>query len=413
MESKMLAALDGRGVILDAPETVEIGPDLLPERIAPGSRICPGCRLSGAETSVGPDSVIGEEGPVTLQDCQLGHGVRLKGGFFKGATFLDGAEVGLGAHVRPGCLLEEQASAAHTVGIKQTILMPYVVLGSLINFCDCLMAGGTSRDNHSEVGSGYVHFNFTPHQDKATPSLMGDVPHGVLLDQVPVFLGGQGGLVGPVRIAYGTILAAGMLCRRDMLRPGRLVFGQSRHGTRSIPYETGHYGQIGRILRNNMIYIGNLRALDAWYRCVRAPFMASDPWRAAGHEGALQRLREGMTERIKRLKQLADKMQRSLELARTRHGGTLPDSPYGLQRRLREQRDALADALVQETEDTSAPPGTLLRAVEQADTEDYLEFVHALPEETKLATADWLQSIVNTTVQSGRGAIGMSDTAGA
>ena len=66
------------------------------------------------------------------------------------------------------------------------------------------MAGGTSRKNHSEIGSSYIHFNFTPHQDKATPSLVGDVPRGVMLDRAPIFLGGQGGLVGPVRIAYGT-----------------------------------------------------------------------------------------------------------------------------------------------------------------------------------------------------------------
>jgi hypothetical protein len=402
MEPKMLAALDGRGVILDAPETVEVALDVLPGRIAPGARICPGCRISGASTSIGPGSVIGGEGPATLQDCQLGHGVRLKGGSFSGATFLDDTEVGPGAHVRPGCLLEEQAGAAHSVGLKQTILMPYVVMGSLINFCDCLMAGGTSRSNHSEVGSGYVHFNFTPHQDKATPSLMGDVPQGVFLDRAPIFLGGQGGLVGPLRIAYGTILAAGMICRRDVPEPGRLLFGQPRHGAGSIPYEPGHYGQIGRILRNNMVYIGNLRALDAWYRHVRTPFMVRDPWHAACHEGVLQRLREGTAERVRRLKQLADKMQRSLEFARTRHGETLPDSPYGLQQALHERRDALADALACEDGGAHPPPETLVKAVEQAETGKYLEFVHALPNETKRAATAWLQSIVDTTVQRGK-----------
>ncbi|NTV96894.1 MAG: TOBE domain-containing protein, partial [Thiobacillus sp.] len=59
--------------------------------------------------------------------------------------------------------------------------MPFVTPGSLVNVCDCLMAGGTDRRNHSEVGSSYVHFNYTPHQDKATASLLGDVPHGVML----------------------------------------------------------------------------------------------------------------------------------------------------------------------------------------------------------------------------------------
>ncbi len=74
--------------------------------------------------------------------------------------------MGLGAHVREGCLLEEEASGAHCVGLKQTILLPFVTLGSLVNFCDCLMAGGTSREDHSEVGSSYIHFNYTPDGDK-------------------------------------------------------------------------------------------------------------------------------------------------------------------------------------------------------------------------------------------------------
>lgn len=189
------------GVIIPHPDSVFIDAVVDPERIAPETVIYPFCRIHGAQTSIGPKCVIGAEGPVTIENCQLGAEVKLAGGYFSGATFLDCASMGSGAHVRPGTLLEEHSGGAHAVGLKQTVLFPYVVLGSLINFCVCLMAGGTSRKNHSEVGSSYIHFNFTPHHDKATPSLAGDVPKGVLLDQPPVFLGGQGGLVGPARIA--------------------------------------------------------------------------------------------------------------------------------------------------------------------------------------------------------------------
>ena len=80
--------------------------------------------------------------------------------------------------MRRGTILEEHASCAHTVGLKQTILFPYVTLGSLINFCDCFMAGGTGPRNHSEVGSSYIHFNFSANQDKATASLLGMCPRG-------------------------------------------------------------------------------------------------------------------------------------------------------------------------------------------------------------------------------------------
>jgi len=110
------------------------------------------------------------------------------------------------------------------VGLKQTILFPFVTLGSLVNFCDCLMAGGTSKKDHSEVGSSYIHFNYTPEQDKATPSLIGDVPQGVMVNRPPIFLGGQGGAVGPVRIGYGTVVKAGTILRKDVAG-GKLVGG--------------------------------------------------------------------------------------------------------------------------------------------------------------------------------------------
>ncbi len=37
------------------------------------------------------------------------------------------------------------------MGLKQTILFPFVTLGSLISFCDCLMAGSSHSRDHSGV----------------------------------------------------------------------------------------------------------------------------------------------------------------------------------------------------------------------------------------------------------------------
>jgi bifunctional UDP-N-acetylglucosamine pyrophosphorylase/glucosamine-1-phosphate N-acetyltransferase len=97
---------------------------------------------------------------------------------------------------------------------------PFATLGSLINFCDCLLAGGTSRKDHSEVGSSYIHFNFTATGDKVTPSLFGDVPRGVMLNQPPIFLGGQGGSVGPIRVGFGNVVSAGTVLRKDVHKEG-------------------------------------------------------------------------------------------------------------------------------------------------------------------------------------------------
>lgn len=311
MTLPLLQQLIQRGVNIPDPSSVCIAPDVDATRIAKSVTLFPGCRIEGAATSIGPGSVIGSEGPVVLRNCQLGHKVSLGSGFFEGSVFLDGASMGGGAHVRPGCLLEEQASGAHTVGLKQTVLMSYVTLGSLINFCDCLMAGGTSRKNHSEVGSSYIHFNFTPHQDKATPSLIGDVPRGVLLDQPPIFLGGQGGLVGPCRIAFGTVVAAGKVLRHDVTEHGTLVVpAEPPAGTR--PYDPSTYGAIDRLVKNNLYYIGNIRALWLWYKTVRRPFAAPDPYALACIDGAVTVLESILDERIKRLGEVAGRMPESI-----------------------------------------------------------------------------------------------------
>ena len=195
--SETIESLRGRGVVVPAPETLEIGEEVRLERICgPNTVLHAGTRLFGRDLLVSPGCRLGAEGPVTVDDCALDESVELKGGYFARSVFLRQSSMGLGAQIRSGTLLEEQASGAHAVGLKQTILLPFVTLGSLINFCDILMAGGTSRQDHSEVGSSFIHFNFTPfgrQGDKATPSLIGDVPRGVFLDQPPIILGGQGG----------------------------------------------------------------------------------------------------------------------------------------------------------------------------------------------------------------------------
>ena len=166
---------------MPVPFSVEIGDEVDPGRIAEGVVLHGGTRIRGPKTLISAGVKLGQESPVTLEDCQLGPGVELKGGFFRQSVFLEKAGMASGAHVREGCLIEEEASGGHSVGLRQTILFPFVTLGSLINFCDCLMAGGTSRRDHSEVGSSYIHFNYTPNQDKATFSILGDVSRGVML----------------------------------------------------------------------------------------------------------------------------------------------------------------------------------------------------------------------------------------
>lgn len=305
-----LSELHERGVILPHPASVFVDGDVDLTRIAPGVVLHPGTRLSGERLSIGPGCVIGGETPATVINCALGHDVALKGGFFEDSVFLDESSCGSGAHVRPGCLLEEEASIAHSVGLKQTILFPCVTLGSLINFCDLLMAGGTSRKNHSEVGSSFIHFNFTPNADKATASLLGDVPRGVLLNQPPIFLGGQGGLVGPLSVAYGTVLAAGSVLRESVSEEGLLVRPGCAAEDISRPLKAGALRRVEEKLRLNLAYLGNLLALDLWYRAFRGAVMSADPWREACRVAVLDLLRDARAERLRQLDKWAALLDR-------------------------------------------------------------------------------------------------------
>jgi UDP-N-acetylglucosamine/UDP-N-acetylgalactosamine diphosphorylase len=339
--------------------------------ISPDAVIYPGCRID-EKTSIGPGCEIGAEGPVVLENCQLGPAVKLKGGYFSGAVFLDGANMGLGAHVRAGTILEEEANGAHTVGLKQTVLLPFVTLGSLINFCDVLMAGGTSRKDHSEVGSSYIHFNFTPNQDKATASLVGDVPRGVLLNQKPIFLGGQGGLVGPGRIAYGSVIAAGGICRKDILEDGQLYVPPAPV-EKLKAFEPGRYGNIDRIVKNCLIYIGNIRALKAWYENIRIQFVR-DEFDEAVYNGALANLDLILNERFQRLEKLIGNVSNDWK---NKWVQAQPASNVW--------KPAVA-------------PDLLLAEIETADKSDYIAAIQKLSIDAQSATTDWLQSMVEATV---------------
>ena len=392
-------ALRQRGVVMPCPSAVEVGDDIDPERIAPGVVIHAGCRIAGASTSIGPGSELGEEAPVTVADCQVGRDVSLKGGYLSGSTFLDGASMGSGAHVRAGTLLEEQASGAHAVGLKQTLLLSFVTAGSLINFCDALMAGGTSRKNHSEIGSSYIHFNFTPHQDKATPSLIGDVPRGVMLDREPIFLGGQGGLVGPVRIAYGTVIPAGIICRQDIVRESTLYAPPLPAASAAAPraFRVGAYRAIRRIVVNNLDYIGNIQALKLWYQQVRKARMSSDPFSQACHEGALRQIDRVLKERVQRLQDLAAKMQQSIEYATTDGELALPPQLAAEQRAFASQWPQI-EAKLRQGPDPSVGARHRDRFLATWQGVDlgisHLDAIASLPAEAKSSGTAWLDAVV-------------------
>ncbi len=397
MTHSIISALIKKGVFLSAPESIEISSDVNPDNISGDNVVIHGgCKIFGENTLILKNTVIGREAPACIDNCQIGPDVTLAGGYFKNAVFLKGASVGSGAHVREGTVFEEYATAAHSVGVKQTILFPWVTLGSLINFCDCFMAGGTGKKNHSEVGSSYIHFNFTPQQDKATPSLLGDVPSGVMLDQAPIFLGGQGGLVGPCRLAYGITIAAGTIYRKDELRKNRLIFGGAAKSG-NIAYTPGAYNNARRIFTNNMYYIANLMALAQWYRHIRSLFITgpSGEFPAALYNSVCEKLALGIQERIKRMEGFVEK------LSGFQHTGS--NKINALHHVMAEKWPEIKQLLaaLQDYEGETARRNQWISAVnnfKNRQPSDYVTVIqHLAPEDKKNGTA-WLQQIVDHVV---------------
>ena len=388
-----------RGVRMPNPFSVDVGEEVDAERISTnGVVLYPGTRISGAKTLISSGTKLGGEAPVAVADCRLGRGVELKGGFFSSSVFLDQANMGSGARVREGCLLEEEANGSHTVGLKQTILFPFVTLGSLINFCDVFLAGGTSRKDHSEVGSSYIHFNYAPNQDKATASLLGDVPRGVMLREPPIFLGGQGGLVGPARIGFGTVIVAGSVWRGDCPEGGKLL-RQEGQPAYAKAFHPGLYGDIRSRVTNNVLYLANLLALRQWYFHVRRSFPGDPEMGEALYQGAMEILEAALVERLARFKALAEKMGISLELGERFMPGKTRGDILRQQREFRERWPELETCLTDRQEDVAGREqrdGFLakLASVREAQGSDYIRVIRSLDRDVASLGTLWLERMV-------------------
>ncbi len=388
-----ICQLLNKGVDIPNPGTIDIGDEVNVEQISEkGIKIYPGCRIYGSKTVISSGCQLGYEAPVTIEDCQLGLAVELKGGFFCKSVFLEKSYMGMGAHVREGCILEEEAGGAHCVGLKQTILFPFVTLGSLINFCDCLMAGGTSRNNHSEVGSSYIHFNFTPDGDKATPSLIGDVPKGVMLNQPSIFLGGQGGIIGPLRIGYGNVAAAGSILRKDYPKKNQLIF--SAPPAKSIQItRSSSYTDIKNIVENNILYLANLKALAAWYTTVRKQFFDTQEFGSLIYSGAVDLLMKACKERLVRLSQMVQKAAFSSQQ------NIKPD--FSSESQALHEHMGDIESILNETihdDETKRAREAFLRDFLQYygnGPKSYIETIQKLPPDVSVRGVKWLQGIVD------------------
>ncbi|KFN40163.1 hypothetical protein KN63_00215, partial [Smithella sp. F21] len=119
-------------------------------------------------------------------------------------------------------------------------------------------------------------------------------------------LGGQGGIIGPARLGFGNVVAAGSVLRHDYPGDNQLIFEQAPAGSVKN-YRQAAYPGIGRVVKNNILYLANLTALEMWYTHIRKPFLEAQPFGLLLYAGVLEQLAAGKKERLKRLKAMAQK----------------------------------------------------------------------------------------------------------
>jgi UDP-N-acetylglucosamine/UDP-N-acetylgalactosamine diphosphorylase len=204
-----------------------------------------------------------------------------------------------------------------------------------------------------------------------------------MLNQPAIFLGGQGGVVGPARVGYGTVVAAGSVVRDDVPEDRKLVFARTHPG--GVKDFVAHaYKNLSRLVGNNVIYLANLVALEQWYRHIRQPFFRQQEFGELIFAGALEKLAMAKTERLNRLKALVEKV------------------PEGnaARRNLRENIDRVCALFETEPQDNAilAARDQFCAGLHESSggaAQDYIRAIQALPPAVAQRGTSWLQQIID------------------
>ncbi len=233
-----------------------------------------------------------------------------------------------------------------------------------------------------------------------------------MLKERPIFLGGQGGLVGPARIGFGTVIAAGEVWRGDCPEGGKLLGGGGQAFSDKA-FHPGLYGDIRRRVTNNVLYLANLLALRQWYLHVRGSFPGDPDMPEAGDalwKGALETLEAAIAERLARFKALAEKMEKSQELGERFLSEASRGDILRQQRELRERWPELESAL---TDRREAEAGRQERdeflarlvPVRAEQGNDYLRVIRSLDGDLASLGTLWLRRVVDSAAEGALAAV--------
>jgi len=222
--------LMAKGVEIPAPASVVVGEEVNLDNVASGVVVGPGTKILGSETMIGAGTEI--QGAAVVKNSLIGRNCSLAAGEYADSVLLDGCSTVGWARIRGNSAWEEGSNCAHNCDTKQSVLGYKTTLGSLINFCNVLMLGGTSPrlEVGSEVGSGTINFNFLPYGATVGALIKPSTVVGAIespflaCDGAPIryaFIGGHTSIITPVVIGLGTVVAA-----KSRVNPG--IYGDDK-----------------------------------------------------------------------------------------------------------------------------------------------------------------------------------------
>jgi UDP-N-acetylglucosamine/UDP-N-acetylgalactosamine diphosphorylase len=214
-----------------------------------------------------------------------------------------------------------------------------------------------------------------------------------MLNMPPIFLGGQGGMIGPLRMSYGNVAAAGSILREDVEMEKQLIVSKS-HSGKVVDLIPRAYPSLSRVVENNIIYIANLIALEQWYLYVRRMFFEHQEFGHLIFTAILENLQVAKEERIKRLKDMAAKMPVSSNKEKSR------TKIIRAKQEFYEKGNWLEELLTSDAGKTAGEKkrDPFLNALAKHREEhggNYIEVIQSLPLPVSLEGTQWLDAIVH------------------
>ena len=222
-----------------------------------------------------------------------------------------------------------------------------------------------------------------------------------MLNQPPIFLGGQGGIVGPSQIGYSTVIAAGVIYRGDCPQGHKLLTGKESQKD-DMDFYPGLYWSVKRRVINSVEYLANIIALRQWYLFVRSKFYDESSLEKHLYEGAIEKLEIIFNERVKRFKALANKMEKSIELYKSVMGYMALEELISQKRELLENIQVIEDEFMncKTYSGDDKQREEFLKDIDMSiekNGKNYINVIQNLTEFDISVATSWLLCIVNHT----------------